>query len=437
MKRDLYHDLLAWKASDGRKPLLLRGARQTGKTHLLCTFGRSEYESIAYCNFEEDPGLSGLFDRDLDPLRIVSDLSVYLDLRIRPKSDLIVFDEIQASSRALTSLKYFLEKAPDHHVVAAGSLLGIKGSVPGSFPVGKVSFLDLHPMSFLEFLDAMEASRYRKMLEELTSFTPLNEAFHRELKTLLTKYQFLGGMPEVVDRFADKGSPGEARKIQLDIIDSYVLDFAKHAPGPDIPRLTQVWDSIPRHLARQNKKFVFSAVRKGARAREYENALTWLEDAGLIHRCRAVKTARVPLRHYADDGCYKVYPLDVGLLGAMARTPLELLAQGDRLFNEYEGAFIESYVAQQIVAHFRNDLYYWRSKGGKAELDFLLECRGRSYPLEVKAGVNPRSKSLRSYDDQFAPPLLARTNLLNLRRDGKTCNVPLYAVSQLSRLLAS
>ena len=242
-------------------------------------------------------------------------------------------------------------------------------------------------------------------------------------------------MPEAVKHFAETGNGHETREIQEEIIKSYVLDFAKHAPTSDIPKLTQIWDSIPKHLARENKKFVFSAVKKGARARAYENALTWIEDAGLIHRANAVSTCKYPLKHYADTACFKVYALDVGLLGAVARSPVELLAHGRRLFNEYEGAFVENYVAQQAVSHFHHQLYYWRSKGGKAELDFLYEFAGRIFPMEVKAGINPKSKSLKSYDLQFHPARLMRTNLLNFKKDGKICNLPLYAISLLPRFI--
>jgi len=288
-------------------------------------------------------------------------------------------------------------------------------------------------MTFLEFLDAMGESRYRELLENLERPDPLPEAFHSHLIDLLRQYYFVGGMPECIKYFSETRDPLEVREIQDEIIKSYVLDFAKHAPPADIPKLTLVWESIPRHLARENKKFLFSAVRKGARAREYEHALTWLEDTGLIHRAHMVETPKIPLTHYADSSSFKVYALDVGLLGALAKVPSNLLAQGQRLFNEYEGAFVENYVAEQLVAHFQIRLYYWRSKGGKAELDFLCELEDRVLPLEVKAGINPRSKSLRSYDMRFQPERLIRTNLLNLKADGKIVNIPLYAVSLLPR----
>lgn len=414
----------------------MQGARQTGKTFILNTFGRDEYENVMYCNFEEDPGLDQFFKRDLDPERIIKELSIYYDVEIRPGSDLMIFDEIQASNRALNALKYFAEKRKDIHIAAAGSLLGVKLSSPGSFPVGKVNFLHLFPMSFMEFLDGIGESRYRQLLENLSGPIPLSEAFHVHLVDLLRQYYFVGGMPEPVSHFAETANGREVREIQEDIIKSYIMDFAKHAPASDIPKLTLLWDSIPRHLARENKKFIFGAVKKSARAREYENALKWLEDAGLIYRATAIESAKSPLLHYEDRACFKIYALDVGLLGAMSRSPVELLSLGDRIFNEYDGAFVENFAAQQLIAHFGQPVHYWRSKGGKAELDFLCEFSGRIYPLEVKSGVNPRSKSLSSYDMQFSPPVLVRATLLNLKKDGNILNLPLYALSLLAGMVS-
>jgi len=435
MKRDLYNQLLQWKSSSRRKPLLLQGARQTGKTFLLKEFGLNEYEQTIYCNFEEDPGLDGFFQKDLKPGRILSELSIYFNQEINPENDLLIFDEIQTSNRALNSLKYFAEDRPDVHIASAGSLLGVKLSAPGSFPVGKVNFFQLYPMTFLEFLTAMGETGYRHLIEEIDEFAPLTEALHSELIDLLRRYYFVGGMPEAVKHFSETGNGRGIREIQNEIINSYVLDFAKHAPSADIPKLTRIWESIPKHLARENKKMVFSAIKKGARGRTYENALTWLEDAGLIYRSLAVQTAKQPLKHYADSSCFKAYVLDVGLLGAMANAPVELLVQGERLFNEYEGAFVENYVAQQLVSHFAQSLFYWRSKGGKAEVDFLCEFSGQIFPLEVKAGLNPKSKSLKSYSEQFKVDHLIRSNLLNLKKDGKLFNLPLYTISRLAGLI--
>lgn len=435
MERDIYPKLLDWKSSPRRKPLLLQGARQTGKTFILKAFGRNEYENVMYCNFEEDPSLNQFFERDLDPERIVKELSIYFDIEIKPGAGLVIFDEVQVSNRALNALKYFEEKRKDIHIAAAGSLLGVKLSSPGSFPVGKVNFLHLFPMNFMEFLDGMGESRYRQLIENISEPIPLSEPFHVHLIDLLHQYYFVGGMPEAVNHFAETANGREVREIQQEIIKSYIMDFAKHAPASDIPKLTLLWDSIPNHLAKQNKKFIFSAVKKSARAREYENALMWLEDAGLIHRATAIRSVKSPLSHYSDKACFKIYALDVGLLGAMSRLPVEMVSLGNRLFNEYEGAFVENFVAQQLMTHFGQPLYYWRSKGGKAELDFLCEFSGRIYPLEVKAGINPRSKSLRSYDIQFLPPVLARATLLNLKKDGKILNLPLYALSLLPEMV--
>lgn len=431
MKRKLTSELERWKASSDRKPLLLRGARQTGKTHLLRELGEASYERVIYCDFEEDPAFDGFFQKNLDPHRIVKELSIYTGIEIQPESGLLIFDEVQVSNRALSSLKHFHDRAPEFHVAAAGSLLGVKLSQPGSFPVGKVSFFDLFPMTFVEFLRAVGSESYADFLEDLDRPEPLPGGFHDDLTTQLRRYLFVGGMPEAVKTFAETVDPSSTRRVQRDLLDSFALDFAKHAPTRDIPKLALIWDSIPRHLAKENKKFLFSLVRTGARAREYENALRWLVDAGLVHLCHAVSTARAPLDHHQDPSCYKVYPLDVGLLGAMTRTPPDVVVRGEELFVEYRGAMTESYVAQELVASGHGDLRYWRSSGGKAEVDFLIEQARSVVPLEVKAGRSRHSKSLASFERQFSPRTLARANLRNLKQDGKTCNVPLYLVSKL------
>ena len=428
MERDAYERLLAWKGAATRKPLLMRGARQTGKTYLLRAFGRERYATCHYFNFEQTPDLASLFRRDLDPARIVRDLSIFAGARILPERSLIVFDEIQACNAALNSLKYFAEDAPQYHVAAAGSLLGVALSTPRSFPVGKVDFVDLHPMTFLEFLDALGEGRYRGVIEEHALLAPFPEAFHHALLDLLRAYYFVGGMPEVVVHYAANRDVPAVRAVQQAVLDAYVLDFAKHAPAREVARIIAVWESLPRHLARENRKFIFSAIQPSARARDYEDAIVWLEGAGLILRAFGVETARLPLRGYADRRSFKVYALDVGLLGALAGTAPRLLVHGDRLFAEYRGALVENYVAQQLAAAAAGELHYWRSSGGKAEVEFLLEREGEVVPLEVKAGVNPRSKSLRSFDSQFAPPLLVRSTLLNLTRNARVLNIPLYTL---------
>ena len=428
MKRDVQKDLLAWKSSSRRKPLLLRGARQTGKTHLLKAFGKNEYDSLAYFDFEEDPLLKDLFSGRLRPAEVVENLSLYANQPIRPGRDLIVFDEIQASNDALKSLKYFCEDAPEYHVAAAGSLLGITLSRPGTFPVGKVNFVDLYPLTFPEFLEATGAERLREYLQSLTEIAPLPEPLHQELIKHLRSFYFTGGMPEAVDHYANSGDLGGVRKIQNDILKAYRLDFAKYAAAPDIPKLSMVWEAIPQQLARENKKFVFSMLKKSARLRDFENALEWLEKSGLIMRSFRVKTAKQPLKAYVENNIFKIYALDVGLLGAMSRIDPTVMIQGDRIFREFEGALVENYVAQELRALQGMDLYYWQSPG-TAEVDFVCEFRDGILPLEAKAGVNPRSKSLKSFDQRFHPQVLVRTTLLNLKRDERIVNIPLYALT--------
>ncbi len=435
MKRDVYDRLLDWKSSPRRKPLLLRGARQVGKTWLLKRFGEQEYAETVYLNFEEDPRLGGLFAGALSPANVLRNVGLYLGRTLSPGPEtLFVFDEVQASAEALTSLKYFQEQAPRVHIAAAGSLLGIRVGRRTSFPVGKIDFIDLHPMSFLEFLDAHGETGLRELIESLDRIEPIAEPLHGKLTDLLRRYYFAGGMPEAVACDASAGDAGEVRRIQDAVLRGYHLDFAKYAAPRDIPRLSLVWESIPAHLARENKKFTYATISPGARAREYENAIAWLVDAGLVHRALRVSTVRLPLGSVASHSAFKLYALDVGLLGAMTRLPSSALVEGNRLFTEFRGALVESYVAQQLVQRGDHNLYYWTSSGGQAELDFVLAFDGDVYPLEVKAGVNPRSKSLRSFDERFSPPVLSRSTLLNLRRDGRIDNYPLYAVARFPEL---
>lgn len=435
MKRDVYKDFLKWKNSAYRKPLILRGARQTGKTYILREFGRAEYAGCHYFNFEQDPRLGSLFRGDLRPGRIIRDLALYGGNQIRPSEDLIIFDEIQASNDALNALKYFQEQANDYHIATAGSLLGVWMSQPKSFPVGKVDFLDLHPMTFYEFLDAVGQSAYRAYLEGLERIKPLPEALHHDLTGLLRRYHFVGGMPEAVLRHSDPLG-GDCRAVQRAILDSYALDFAKHAPASDIPKLSLLWESLPSQLARENKKFLFALAKEGARAREYENALTWLENAGLIHRCSLVATPRIPLKAHSEGSSFKLYACDVGLLGALARVPPDAV-QGDlSILTEYQGAFVESYVAQHLVAMTGGPLHYWKNVGRDAEVDFLLQDGSRILPIEAKSGMNVGAKSLAFYRTKYNPPLAIRTSLLNLKMDAKLLNIPLYAIQSLPRLLA-
>jgi hypothetical protein len=428
MKRDAYTDLLAWKQSSRRKPLLMIGARQTGKTHLLKTFGSREYDGLAYFNFEEDPSLGDFFVDRVRPDEILRNLSIYTGQSIDPDKDLIVFDEIQASNGALKALKYFCEDHPSVHIAAAGSLLGITLSRPGTFPVGKIDFLNLFPMTFMEFLDAIGGYQLREYICGIRECTPLPDPLHRKLIEHLRIYYVTGGMPEAVSQYATNQDLAEIRRIQKGILTGYTLDFAKYANAPDIPKLDMIWQAIPGQLAKENKKFIFSNLKRSARLREFENALVWLEKAGLILKSCRVKTARQPLQAYRENNIFKLYVLDVGLLGAMAGVDPAAMVQGDLIFRQFEGALVENYVAQQLKANQNQDLNYWQSDG-RAEVDFICTFADSVIPLEVKAGINPKSKSLTFFARKYDPPVVARTTLLNMKRQSRLFNIPLYAIS--------
>jgi predicted AAA+ superfamily ATPase len=430
MKRDIYKKLLAWKQSELRKPLVLRGARQVGKTYILKEFAKNEYDNYIYLNFEDDPALDSIFAQRFDKEKIISSLSIYGEgVKILPGSTLIIFDEIQASNNALNSLKYFNENANEYHIVSAGSLLGIKLSGKKSFPVGQVYFLDLYPLSFLEFLDALGKTALRGLIEESgKDFVPFPEPFHIELMGLLKYYYFSGGMPAAVFTYCKTGSFDDTRKIQEDIIDAYLLDFAKHAEKSEVMKITTIWQSIPIHLSRENKKFIFSALRKSARARDYEEALQWLFDAGLIYKSYNISMPGIPLISYAITNFFKVFLLDVGLLGAMSNLSPGSIIKGNSIFTHFHGALVENYVVQQLWSKLPGGVFYWTSSG-KAEVDFVFSVDDRIYPLEAKAGVNPQSKSLKVYNEKYKPGVLSRTSLLNLKKDGNICNYPLYAIS--------
>jgi uncharacterized protein len=432
MKRNLYSALLNWKTAPTRKPLILRGARQVGKTHLLKTFGAQEYTTSLYLNFEADPRLSQFFVDTLKPVSILEKISVYLNQEIHPENTLLIFDEIQECPAALNSLKYFQEEASQYHIVAAGSLLGVKLANTKGFPVGKVNFLDLHPLDFFEFLEAIGKNKLREFLSAITAFEPLPEPIHQDLLILLKKYMFVGGMPEAVFQYSQTNNLLSIQKIQQEILDAYLLDFAKHAPKEELMKITQVWTSIPEQLAKENKKFVFSALRKSARGRSYETAIQWLADAGLIHQSFNISVPKLPLAGYRSKNAFKVFLLDVGLLSMMSHIPPALVLEDRALFTEFHGAFTENFVAQAL-ATIGYPLYYWTSEG-IAEVDFVIQRDLDILPLEVKAGTSRKKKSLLVYGNKYNPVVLLRASSMNLRKDGNVCNIPLYLISQLMKI---
>lgn len=422
-----------WKHADSRKPLILRGARQVGKTWLMREFGRLNYARTVYINFDNDPRMASLFSMDMDVKRILMGLELAAGHKISPHDTLLVFDEIQAMPQALASLKYFYENAPEYSILCAGSLLGVALHGGSSFPVGKVDFLDLRPMSFLEFLEGTGRKQYADAIRQrqwdmLTSF----KTTYREA---LKQYFVVGGMPEAVADFARHEDFFRVRSIQGNILAAYEQDFSKHAPPAEVPRLRMLWNSIPAQLARENKKFVYGAVREGSRAKDYEMALLWLADCGLAHIVRRVSAPRLPLRAYEDGKAFKLYLLDVGLLGCMARLAPQILLDGDALFTEFKGALTEQYVLQELLSCSDCRIAYWTNDAGTAEVDFVLDTGREVIPVEVKAEVNLRAKSLKVYREKYQPAHSVRASLADYRKeeDGLV-NVPLYALAAMEAL---
>jgi predicted AAA+ superfamily ATPase len=435
MRRDIYHKLLAWKASSRRKPLILRGARQVGKTFILKYFAQAEYKNVIYINFDEEPHFADFFSTDLNPDRILNDLNIYFKKKINAKDTLLIFDEIQECSTALNSLKYFCEKRNDYHIVAAGSLLGVK--MTSGFPVGKVNFLDLAPLNFFEFLEAIGDKLLRELLENLTATKPILIPFHENLTRHLKTYFITGGMPEAVKAYIDTANYEEVREVQKEILNTYTLDFAKHAPPEDIMKIMSVWELIPTQLAKENKKFIFTAISKSARAKTYESAIQWLVNAGLIIRSHNINTPKLPLEAAANRNAFKVFLLDVGLLGAMTKLDPKIVLEGDKLFVEFKGALTENYVAQTLYQQHNNALYYWTS-AGIAEVDFILSSGQKIFPLEVKAGISKQKKSLLVYGkkyhrQEYCSSILSRGTMRNFTLDDNILNYPLYAISLFPR----
>jgi len=417
-----------------RKPLVLLGARQVGKTYALQNLGQTHFENVAYLNFEKTPAATSFFEKDLSPQRILKELSVFLNTPIEHGKTLLIFDEIQSAPKALTSLKYFCEDLPALHVAAAGSLLGLKLPKLGSFPVGKVEFVSVYPMTFFEFLRAQNEEGLVKLIECISTDAPLPEALHDRANDHLRDYYFVGGMPEAVADFVSHRDFASVRNIQNAILTSYQLDVSKHAIGRDIQKIFTVWDSLPSQLARENKKFSYSHLGQGARAREYENAIQWLIDAGLVLKCARVSAGRLPLSAYQDDSAFKLFALDVGLLGAQAKLSASSLLHGEGVFSEFKGAFVENFVTQSLCAKGITP-FYWHSEG-KAEIDFLIESHGRVFPVDAKAGINLKSRSLHVFMEKYNPPCGVRMSLRNFERNGQFLNIPLYAAENASGILA-
>lgn len=430
MKRNELEHLRQWKKAIGRKPLIIRGARQTGKTWLMKEFGRTEYQKVAYINFESDSTLKDVFTGNFDIRRILIAIQIETGVAVDAGDTLIILDEIQEAPGALTSLKYFQENAPEYHVIAAGSLLGVALSRHTSFPVGKVEFLDLYPLTFTEFLEALNEKPLVDLLEshDWSLITSFKTRYIERLK----QYYYIGGMPEAVYSFSQHTDFDEVREIQKRILIAYEQDFSKHAPIEIVPRIRMLWNSIPAQLAKENRKFIYGIIRHGARAKDYELAMSWLIDCGLIHKVNNVTKPAIPLKAYEDFGAFKLFLVDVGLLSAMTDLDVRSLLVSNDLFEEFKGALTEQYALQQLVGLKEISIYYWSPENTRAEVDFLLQIKGKIIPLEVKAAENLQAKSLKVYHQKYQPELSVRTSLSDYRKEEWMTNLPLYAISTIS-----
>ena len=425
MERSIYLSLKKWKESPTRKPLILQGARQVGKTYILKEFGAREYSEVVYINCDDNNDMQNMFvDYDVD--RIIRSLSAISGVSIKPSTTLLIIDEIQEVERGLASLKYFCEKAPEYHVAVAGSLLGITLHEGTSFPVGKVDMLYMYPMDFEEFLLAMGKEQLVELLRSNSwaALTPLRGM----LTELLRQYYFVGGMPEAVKAYVERGDIWEVRSIHSKIIDAYRNDMSKHAPKQQVQRINMVWNSIPSQLARDNKKFIYGALRKGARANDFEIAIQWLVDSGLVHKVHRISKPVVPLKFYEDMSSFKLFLLDCGLLGALSETPPEQILIGDNVFEEYKGAFTENYVLQQLKSLPRTFVYYYSNDNSTLEIDFVVQHDTHIIPIEVKAEENLRAKSLRQFVTDNSGLHGVRFSMSDYREQDWLTNVPLWAV---------
>jgi len=431
--RTAMENLIAWKNNPRRKPLIIQGARQVGKTWLMREFGKMAYKKTIYINFDSNPRMKELFSSDLNTERIIQGLELYADSKIDPSDTLLIFDEVQEVPRAISSLKYFCENAPEYHIVCAGSLLGIALHGGTSFPVGKVDFLKLYPLSFREYLLACGKERLVDLLA-CGDFEMIT-VFRQDFIDLLKQYYFIGGMPEVVSAYSVNKDFNEVREIQRRVLNACEQDFSKHAPAEVVPKIRMVWNSIPSHLAKENKKFIYGSVREGARAKEFENAIMWLTDCGLIHKVPRVTAGRLPLKAYEDMKAFKMYLLDVGLLGCMAGLGAKTLLDGNALFVEFKGSLTEQYVLQQMITEKDFNLYYYTNDNGQCEIDFLVDNGQRVTPIEVKAEVNLRAKSLKTYVDKFGPDMAIRASMADYKRETWVTNLPLYAIGNLGKII--
>ncbi len=433
MYREKIEKLKEWKESKTRKPLIIRGARQVGKTWLMKEFGKLYYEKCAYINFDNNSRMEILFNQEFDLDRIIQGLKIESGINIEPENTLIIFDEIQETPKALKALKYFYENANEYHIIAAGSLLGIAMHEGTSFPVGKVNFMDLMPLSFFEFLEALQQKDLLELLKN-NDFNMIN-VFNEKYKDYLKLYYYIGGMPEVVNSYIEEKDLKEVRNIQKTLLMNYEQDFSKHAPNNVVPRIRQLWNNIPTQLAKENKKFIYGLIKEGARAREYEVALSWLIDCGLIYQVNRVTNCKIPLSAYQDFSAFKLYLLDVGLLGAMADLDSKTILEGNEIFKEFKGSLTEQYVLCQLKQCTELNVFYWSADKGTSEIDFITQIGKNNVPIEVKANENLQSKSLKVFVEKYNTKINIRTSMSNYKKEDWLVNIPLYSIGNIEKII--
>lgn len=432
MKRFALEKLKKWKENKNKKPLIIRGARQVGKTWLMKEFGKLYYENTVYINFDKNETMKELFGRDLEISRIIKGLELVYSKKINPENTLLIFDEVQEVPEALSSLKYFYENAPQYQIVAAGSLLGVALHHGTSFPVGKVNFMDLYPLSFKEFLCAVGKENLATLLSE-KDFEMVS-VLKNQYIDLLKEYYYIGGMPEAVNDYIQTGDFTRVREIQKQILSAYELDFSKHAPANEVPRIRMLWNCIPSQLAKDNKKFIYGLIREGARAKEYETALLWLTDCGLVHQLRRVSKPNLPLKAYEDMKAFKLFVSDIGLLSCLTDLDTKTIVKGNDIFTEFKGSLTEQFVLQQLKTLENIPTYYWTNSNGNAEIDFVVQLKGDVVPIEAKASINLNAKSLKVYRELFSPDCSVRTSMADYKEQDGLINLPLYAIEEIADL---
>ena len=429
MRRFALEKLIKWKDSESRKPLIIRGARQVGKTWLMKEFGRECFENVAYVNFDSNVRMKGVFEGQIDIERIILAIEIETGVTIERENTLLIFDEIQEVPRALSSLKYFYENAPEYAIVAAGSLLGVAMHKKTSFPVGKVDFMDLYPLNFQEFLCALGEERYVDILQGKD--TDMVNTFKDKYIDRLREYYYVGGMPEVVQTYVDTRNFKKVRELQKNLINYYQQDFSKHAEMNLVTRLNLVWNSIPMQLAKENKKYIYGQVREGARAKDFELAIQWLLDCGLIHKVQRINKPSLPLKAYMDLNAFKVFLLDIGLLIAMTDLDVKVILEGNKIFTEFKGALTEQYVLQQLISENGVMPYYYSATNSQGEIDFVVQGKTSVIPIEVKAEENLRAKSLKAFCDKYNPKFAVRTSMSDYRKQDWMTNIPLYNIDRI------